>query len=101
MELFIVLLGMSIVTYLPRLIPVFIVDKIKLPNWINMWLKMIPYAALGALIFPGVLNIERGIPSIGLIGGLAAVITAYYKLHIFYVILSSIVTVMIMKLLLM
>lgn len=90
---------MTIVTYLPRMIPVFIVDKIKLPNWVNRWLKMIPFAALGALIFPGILTIEKEIPTIGLVGGLVAIVTAYFKFHIFYVILSSIVTVMLMKLL--
>lgn len=97
MELFLIILGMGIVTYLPRLAPVFIVDKINLPDWINSWLKMIPYAALGALIFPGVLTIEKEAPIVGLIGGLVATIAAYFKFHIFYVILSSIIAVMVVK----
>lgn len=99
MNIFLVIFGMTLATYIPRLAPVFIVDKIKLPNWINQWLKMIPFAALGALIFPGILTIEKELPVVGLVGGLVAVVSAYFKLHIFYVILSSIAAVMLMKVL--
>ncbi|MDR5659435.1 AzlD domain-containing protein [Serpentinicella sp. ANB-PHB4] len=97
MRLYMIIIGMAFVTYLPRLLPVFIVDHIKLPKRINLWLKMIPFAALGALIFPGVLSVEEGVPLVGFIGAVVATIAAYFKLHIFYVIFSSILSVMIVK----
>lgn len=48
-----IIIGMAAVTMIPRVIPAFIVDKLQFRDWINRWLNAIPYAALGALIFPG------------------------------------------------
>ena len=53
MMLLLIILGMAVVTYLPRMLPVLIIDRFTPPAWLNRWLKSIPYAALGALIFPG------------------------------------------------
>jgi branched-subunit amino acid transport protein len=97
MDLFFIVLGMCIVTYIPRLLPVFIIDYFVLPKWIKRWLNCIPYAALGALIFPSILTVEKDIPLIGLIGGIVAVIIASYRLHIIYVIGGSILTVILIK----
>ena len=97
MKILIIIIGMAIVTYIPRLIPAFIMDKLQLPKWGNRWLKSIPYAALGALIFPGVLTIEKAVPLLGLIGAIVAATLAFLKLHTIYVILGSIAAVMLMR----
>lgn len=98
MRIFLIILGMSLVTYIPRLLPVFVMDRFKLPGWARRWLAGIPYAALGALIFPGILNIENGRPFIGLAGGLAAAIAAWYRVNLMLVVVISIITVMLLKL---
>ncbi|SDK04033.1 AzlD domain-containing protein [Natronincola ferrireducens] len=100
MTFFIVILSMAIVTFIPRLLPAFIMDKLNLPPWVNKWLKTIPYAALGALIFPGVLTVEATMPIIGLMGGVVAVALAFLKFHVIYVVFGSIFTVILMKALL-
>ncbi|MCC5910716.1 MAG: AzlD domain-containing protein [Clostridiaceae bacterium] len=97
MELFFIILGMALVTFIPRLLPVLIMDRLTLSPWVKKWLKTIPYAALGALIFPGILSIEAGVPFIGLAGGIVAGGIAFFKLHIIYVVFGSIFTVMLMK----
>ena len=97
MQLFLIILGMAIVTFIPRLLPVFIMDKLKLPNWANKWLRTIPYAALGALIFPGILTVETNLPIIGLAGGLVAVLLTFMKLQNIYIVFGSIFTVMLLK----
>lgn len=48
------IVGMGIVTYLPRMIPLVFLEKLKLPSFIQGVLKNVPYAILGALIFPRV-----------------------------------------------
>lgn len=88
-----IVLGMSIVTILPRLLPSLIVGRIQFPKWMNRFLSAIPYAALGALIFPGILSVDEGNPQIGLIGGLVAVVLAYLRLHVLIVIAGAILTV--------
>ncbi len=74
MKVLIVIVGMTIVTYLPRLLPALFLDRFKFPAWFKKWLQSIPYAALGALIFPGVLLVEKDQPLLGLAGGLMAFI---------------------------
>src|SRR5690625_1124643 len=88
-----IIIGMAIVTALPRIIPAFIVDKFVFRDWLNRWLQAIPYAALGALIFPGILSVKAGEPHVGLIGGLVAVILAYLGLNIMFVVIGAIATV--------
>lgn len=92
-----IILGMALVTYIPRLLPVFILDRLVLPDWVKRWLNNIPYAALGALIFPGILTVDSTHPWIGLAGGLVAVIIACFRLHLLYGIAGSIATVMLLQ----
>ncbi|AVQ98562.1 branched-chain amino acid transporter [Oceanobacillus picturae] len=88
-----ILLGMAIVTMIPRMIPAFIVDKLQFRDWVNRWLNAIPYAALGALIFPGIMTIKPDQPHIGLIGGLVAIGLAYIGLNVILVVFGAIATV--------
>jgi branched-subunit amino acid transport protein len=99
MRILLIILGMAAVTYFPRLLPAFIMDRISFPGWFKKWLKSIPYAVLGALIFPGVLLVDSDQPFLGLAGGLAAVLLSYLNLHITLVMLGSIITVILLQLL--
>lgn len=56
-----IIAGMTAVTYLPRLLPFYIFSKINLSKRMMLFLKCIPYSALGALIFPDVLS---SVPSV-------------------------------------
>jgi branched-subunit amino acid transport protein len=48
----ILIIGMGLVTYLPRWIPLITLSQRKLPLWIVEWLDLIPVAILGALLLP-------------------------------------------------
>ena len=73
----ITLVGMVLATYLPRVLPLFLPTGRPLPNWLERWLKLVPYAALGALIFPGILTVDPQRPWIGLLGGLTAILVSW------------------------
>lgn len=92
MWVMITIVGMAIVTYISRLAPVFIIGRFTIPNWLENWLKCVPYAALAALIYPGVLTVNEHKPLVGLIGGIVAVVLAYFRLHILFVIIFTIMT---------
>jgi branched-subunit amino acid transport protein len=96
MSTLLIVLGMSLATMVPRLLPALVMERLVIPDWLDKWLKNIPYAALGALIFPGVLSIDEQ-PEIGLIGGGVAAVMAYFRLHTMVVIIGSIVAVMAAK----
>ena len=88
-----IIIGMSLVTMIPRLLPAFIVDKIQFRPWINQWLNAIPYAALGALIFPGILTVKPDEPHIGIIGGITAIILSFMGLNVILVVVGAILAV--------
>lgn len=54
-EMIYLILGMSIVTQLPRIMPLIILTKMSLPTIIIRWLKHIPVAVLSALLLPALL----------------------------------------------
>ncbi|MCJ7734049.1 MAG: AzlD domain-containing protein [Anaerolineales bacterium] len=97
MNILLIILGMALVTYLPRLLPALFLDRIQFPDWFQRWLKSIPYAALGALIFPGVLFVDKNQPWLGLAGGLTAFLLSILKIHITLVMAGTIVVVILLQ----
>lgn len=97
MKTVLLIAGMAVVTYLSRLLPALFLDRFKFPNWFEKWLKSIPYAALGALIFPGVLLVKEDQPLLGLAGGVMALILALLNLHVTLVMAGSILVVYLLQ----
>lgn len=82
------ILFMSLATQIPRLIPAFgKISSIKNP-YFKRFLASIPLAALGALIFPGILSVG-GNPIIGILGASLAFFLAYKGAHVMLNILLS------------
>ena len=58
---FIIILGMAAVTYLPRLLPVWALSSRELPPVVIRWLSFVPAAILSALLAPALLVQDGGI----------------------------------------
>jgi len=69
------IIGMMIVTYLPRLIPFLLASKIKFPKGLRSFLRFIPYTTLGALILPGIFSATPQMPIAAIAGGASGVFT--------------------------
>ena len=54
-RLILIFLGMMLVTYIPRLLPLLALSQVRLPDRLMSWLSYLPAAILSALIFPGAL----------------------------------------------
>ena len=54
-------LGMAVVTFLPRFLPMYILTRMEIPKLVIDWLRYVPVAVLAALIVPGILTSERQI----------------------------------------
>jgi branched-subunit amino acid transport protein len=52
------ILGMTVVTYVPRLLPVYFLSSRSLPPLAVAWLRYVPVAVLAAMLFPSVLMQE-------------------------------------------
>lgn len=88
-EMIFLIAGMAIVTYIPRMLPLVFLHAENIPYKLQAVLKNVPYAALGALIFPGILTVNENI-FFGIIGGGTALIVSYFGANLIGVVLSSI-----------
>lgn len=50
MAVLLIIFGGAIVTMLPRVLPLAVLSKVNLPNWVVNWLKHIPVAIMAALL---------------------------------------------------
>lgn len=85
-----IIFGMFLVTFIPRLLPFIFMEKIKLSKKGKIFLSYIPYAALGAMIFPDSFTAVSSMPIASTIGIIAAFILSYFTQNIITVILFSI-----------
>lgn len=88
-EIFWMILGMGVVTFIPRLLPFVLFKGKELPSFLQGVLKNVPFATLGALIFPGILLIQEDI-WYGILGAGAAFLTAFLGANVIVVVISSI-----------
>ena len=89
-RIFLLILGMTAVTYLPRAIPAVLVDRLRFGAKTEKFLKLIPYTAMSALIFPGVFTVDGENPAIGIVGGLVAGALAWRKCPVMVCVLAAI-----------
>ena len=57
-DIYLMILGMTLVTYLPRVLPAFLMGRIRLSARVEHFLQLIPYTAMTALVFPGVFSVD-------------------------------------------
>lgn len=88
-QVLLLILGMTLVTYLPRMLPAFVIDKLRLSPRAEKFLKLIPYTAMAALIFPGIITIDAN-PAVGITGGLVAAALAWKKCPVMVCVLGAI-----------
>ena len=89
-NIWLLIFGMFAVTYIPRAIPSVLINKMKFGAKTKKFLKLIPYTAMAALIFPGVFLVDTAYPIIGIAGGLMAAVLALKKCQIMVCVLAAI-----------
>ncbi len=84
------ILGMAVVTYVPRLAPFLLLGNKEVPKKVDAFLKCIPAAAIGALIIPGVFNAIPDAPVAVLCGMAFTVAVGLWKGGIIIPVLGSV-----------
>lgn len=97
MEALLIIIGMAVVTAVPRVLPAWLLDRARPTPRIEAWLSHVPYAVLGALIFPGIMTVHPDRPLVGLSAGVVAASLAWWRLHMLAVIGAAIAIVMLFK----
>ena len=91
-------LSMALVTYVPRMLPFVLIDKMRFSPRMARFLRLIPYTAMAALIFPGVLSVDAVRPWVGLLGGAAAAVLGLRKRSAIVCVLAAIAVVFLLQL---
>jgi branched-subunit amino acid transport protein len=55
-QTFLIIIGMALVTYIPRLLPVWTLSSRPLPRLAVAWLRYVPAAVLAAMLFPSIVS---------------------------------------------
>ena len=94
MSIPLLILGMMAVTFLPRILPAFVVDKIKLNRYTERFLRLIPYTAMTALVIPGFLSVDSQRWYVGVVGvGVAILLSCFPKMPSGVVVVLSVLSV--------
>lgn len=89
-EHLLLIFGMTLVTFIPRAIPAVLIEKMKFGPRMEKFLRLIPYTAMTALIFPGFLSVDPQRVEIGLLGALTAALLAWKKCPVMVCVLGAI-----------
>ncbi len=90
-NMLLIIAGMVLVTYIPRLLPFLLLSRLKLNTRAKRFLNLIPYTALGALIMPGFLTAIPESPLAAVLGLSFAIVYAWYKNSLIVSVLGSVV----------
>lgn len=88
--------GMFLVTYMPRFLPAYGLSKIELPQFIKSFLEYIPVAVLSALLFPAIFmknnHLFIGYHNIYLLASIPTIIAAYFTRKLFSPVIIGIIS---------
>ncbi|MEJ2747962.1 MAG: AzlD domain-containing protein [Anaerolineae bacterium] len=93
MNLWLVIIGMGIITYGIRLSMIVLLEKIEIPDRLKQALRFVPPAVLSAIIFPELLqpggNLDRSLGNERLLAGLLAIIVAWRTKNVLWTIAAG------------
>ena len=92
------ILGMSAATMIPRILPALFAGRWAPPRQIRQFLDAVPYAALGALILPGVITSDIAHWPAGLAAGTVALIAAFLRAPAFVAGAASVAAAVLVRL---
>lgn len=91
------ILGMAAVTLAARLAPVLFSGRREAPSWLTAWLEAVPFAALGALIVPGIVLADGATPWVGIGAALAAVLVSLLRAPAYVAALAAVAAAFMVK----
>lgn len=95
--IFLTMLGMLVVTYLPRVLPLWLFSSRSLPRLVVAWLRYVPVAVLAAMLLPSLLlvegRIDLGLGNVFLWAAIPTVLVAWKTKSLFVTVLVGMVLI--------
>ena len=79
MNIYALIICMMLVTFIPRVLPAFVVERLKFGKKFGKFINLIPYTAMTALVFPAIFSLDGERWYVGVVGGAVAIIIACFK----------------------
>jgi|SRR3954470_4362771 branched-subunit amino acid transport protein len=96
-DVFLYIMGMAVVTYLVRVLPLTLIRKEIKNTFIKSFLYYVPYVTLSVMVFPAILEATSS-PWSALVGFIVAIFLAYFGGSLFKVSLLACLAVFVMEL---
>ncbi|MBT2648919.1 AzlD domain-containing protein [Bacillus sp. ISL-34] len=96
-----VILGASIVTFIPRVVPLMLLSKMQIPKWGIDWLKHVPVAVMAALLAQELLLSEQVFSikdnALNLAAALPAFLVAIFTRSLLGTVMIGVLSLMILR----
>lgn len=90
-DVFFLIFGLAVVSFFPRFLPFKLLENINFSKRTSLILKCIPFAAIGALVLPDVVNAIPDNSLASLVGGVSAILFSFFFKNYLYVVIGSII----------
>ena len=92
-EIALIIIGMTAVTYIPRLLPLILRSNGEPPQWMKRTLQLLPFTAIGALLVPdGFIAINGNVP-VAAVGLAVAAAVTWLTRQPFLAVIAAVVAV--------
>jgi branched-subunit amino acid transport protein len=99
--IFLTILGMMVVTYLPRVLPVWYLSSRSLPPLLTSWLRYVPVSVMAAMVLPSLViqdqQISVGLDNVFLLAAFPTLLVAWRTKSLFGAVLSGMLVVALMR----
>jgi branched-subunit amino acid transport protein len=96
-----VIVGISIVTFIPRVVPLILLSKMEIPKWGIDWLKHVPVAVMAALLAQELLLSEQVFSikdnALNLVAALPAFLVAIFTRSLLGTVMIGVLSLMILR----
>lgn len=96
-SIFLTILGMAAATYIPRLLPAWLLPSITLPRWLVDWLRNVPVAVLAAMVFPTLASSGNSLaidpPNLFLLAAFPTLLVAWKTRSLFGSVMTGVILV--------
>jgi len=98
---FLTVLGMAVVTYTPRLLPVLFLSSRSLPRLAIAWLRYVPVAVLAAMLLPSIMvqdnQVDLGLDNLFFWAAIPTLLVAWKTRSLFGSVLVGMVIVAVVR----
>ncbi|GAA3400973.1 AzlD domain-containing protein [Paenibacillus hodogayensis] len=100
-SILLIIIGASLATLIPRVIPLMVLSRMRIPDWAMRWLHYVPIAVLAALVgeellvADGELSLARN--KIELLAALPTWLTAVFTRSLLGTVVVGIISIMVLR----